>query len=98
MTSGVASDPRIPIHNNDAERERRPIVAGRKNWLVFGRERGGGVAVRLYSLRPSCQQNGVDPESYVTDVLGRIATTPRSALAARTPWGWAAARTGEATA
>ncbi|MEM6676048.1 MAG: transposase, partial [Planctomycetota bacterium] len=90
-------DPRIPIHNNDAERDLRHIVTGRKNWLVFGSERGGEVAARLYSLVLSCRQNGVDPESYVTDVLGRIATTPRSALATLTPWGWAATRAGEAT-
>ncbi|MEM6944549.1 MAG: IS66 family transposase [Pseudomonadota bacterium] len=89
-------DPRIPIHNNDAERDLRHIVTGRKNWLVFGSERGGEVAARLYSLVLSCQQNGVDPETYVTDVLGRIATTPHSELATLTPWGWAATRAEEA--
>ncbi|MEM6705730.1 MAG: haloacid dehalogenase-like hydrolase [Acidobacteriota bacterium] len=72
---------------NDAERDLRHIETGRKGWLAFGSERGGEVAARLYSLVLSCQQSGVDPETYVTDVLGRIATTPHSKLATSTHWG-----------
>ena len=85
-------DPRIPIHNNDAERDLRHLAVGRKNWLVFGSPRGGDVACRLYSLVLSCKQAGVDPEVYIEDVLGRVATTPHSEIASLTPWGWRAAR------
>jgi len=90
---GVAlGDPRIPIHNNDQERDIRHIVTGRKNWLLFASPRGGAVACRLYSLVLSCLQNGVDPEDYFEDVLMAVATTPHAELASLTPWGWAAAR------
>ncbi|MEM9803325.1 MAG: transposase domain-containing protein [Planctomycetota bacterium] len=57
---------------------------------------GGEVAARLDSLVLSCRQNGADPETYVTDVLGRVATTPHLELATLTPLGWADARAEEA--
>jgi transposase len=83
-------DARVPIHNNDAERDLRHVVTGRKNWLVFGSTRGGEVACRLYSLMLSCRQNGVDPEAYLADVLMAVATTPASEIANLTPWAWGA--------
>lgn len=86
------ADPRIPIHNNDAERDLRHVAVGRKNWLVFGSPRGGDVACRLYSLVLSCKQNDVDPQAYIEDVLMKVATTPASQIASLTPWGWKAAR------
>lgn len=68
-------DPRIPIHNNDEERDLRHLAVGRKNWQIFGSQRGGEVACRLYSLILSCKQAGVDAEVYVEDALGRLSTT-----------------------
>ena len=91
-------DPRIPIHNNDSERDLRHIVTGRKAWMIFGSQRGGEVACRLYSLVLSCKQNDVNPEEYVEDVLMAVATTPSSQIASLTPWGWAEAREAEAAA
>ncbi len=85
-------DPRIPIHNNDSERDLRHLAIGRKNWLVFGSQRGGEVACRLYSLMLSCKQAGADPEAYLEDVLMRVASTPASEIASLTPWAWQAAR------
>ena len=82
-------DPRVPIHNNDAERDLRHVVVGRKNWLVFASERGGEVACRMYSLMLSCRQNGVDPEAYLVDVLDAVGKTPSSQIASLTPWAWA---------
>ena len=90
--SAFLTDGRIPIHNNDAERDLRHVAIGRKNWLVFGSPRGGDVACRLYSLVLSCKQNDVDPEAYIADVLMKVATTPASQIASLTPWGWKAAR------
>ena len=90
-------DPRIPLSNNDSERDLRHIVVGRANWLVFASPRGGEVACRLYSLMLSCKENGVDPQAYIEDVLTRVSTTPASRIAELTPWGWAAARAAEAS-
>jgi transposase len=85
-------DARIPIHNNDSERDLRHLAVGRKNWLVFASERGGDVACRLYSLVLSCLQVKVNPQQYLEDLLTRISTTPASKIAALTPWAWAKAR------
>lgn len=90
--SAFLADPRIPIHNNDEERDLRHLAVGRKNWLVFASNRGGKVACRLYSLVLSCKQAGVDPELYIEDVLGRLSSTKASDIASLTPWAWAAAR------
>jgi transposase len=86
------AEPRIPIHNNDEERDLRHLAIGRNNWQIFASERGGQVACRLYSLVLSCKQAGVDPEKYIEDVLGRLSTTKSSNVASLTPWAWAAAR------
>lgn len=92
------SDARLPIHNNDAERDLRHIAVGRKNWLIFASERGGAVASRIYSLMLSCKEAGVDPESYLEDVLGRVSTTREKDIVELTPWAWAAARRDETSA
>ena len=83
---------KIPIHNNDTERDLRHVVTGRKNWLIFGSERGGQVAGRLYSLVMSCKRAGADAEAYLEDALSLISTTPASQIATLTPWAWAARR------
>ncbi len=83
-------DPRLPIHNNDAERDLRHLAVGRRNWLVFGSQRGGDVACRLYSLVLSCKHAGIDTEAYLLDVIGRAPTTKPSAMGELTPWAWAA--------
>lgn len=89
--SAFLSDPRIPIHNNDIERDLRHLAVGRNNWMIFASPRGGEVACRLYSLVLSCKQSGVNPQAYLEDVLGKMATTPMSEIASLTPWGWKAA-------
>lgn len=90
--STFLDDPRIPIHNNDEERDLRHIAIGRNNWQIFASQRGGEVACRLYSLILSCKQAGVDAEVYIEDALGRLSTTKAADIASLTPWAWAAAR------
>ncbi len=78
--------PEIPIHNNDTERDLRHVVTGRKNWLIFGSQRGGEVAGRLYSLVISCKLAGIDPMAYLEDALSLISTV--TDVSHLTPWGW----------
>ena len=91
------TDARLPIHNNDEERDLRHIIVGRKNWMTFASARGGQVACRLYSLVLSCRQNGVNPEAYIAAVLMAVATTAMADIASLTPWAWGEARRAEAT-
>ena len=79
--SAFLDDPRIPIQNNDAERDLRHIAVRRKNWMIFGSQRGGKVAARLYSLVLSAKQARVDVLEYLQDVLEKVSTTPASQIA-----------------
>ena len=71
--SRYASDGRIEIDNNAAEREIRAVALGRKNWLHAGSDAGGERAAAMYSLIGSAKLNGMDPQAYMRHVLERIA-------------------------
>jgi hypothetical protein len=62
-------DGRLDIDNNAAERALRTVAVGRKNWIFFGNERGGQTAAVMYSLLATCKEHGVDPRTYLRDVL-----------------------------
>lgn len=81
-------DGRICLTNNAAERELRGIALGRKAWLFAGSDRGGERAAAMYSLIATAKLNGVDPRSWLADVLARIADHPASRLHELLPWNW----------
>ncbi len=68
------------------ERELRSIARGRKAWLFVGSDRGGKRAAMMYSLIGTARLNGVDPLTWLTDVLARIADLPQSRLHEPLPW------------
>ena len=82
----------LSIDNNVAEREMKRIAIGRKNWLFVGSERGGATAAVLFSFTSTCQRLGVEPWSYLQDVLTRLPGLPADQLAALLPDRWEAAR------
>lgn len=65
-------DGRIEIDNSAAERALRGVALGRNNYLFMGSDGGGERAASLYSLMETAKLNGLDPEGYLRDVLGRI--------------------------
>ena len=83
-------DGRIEIDNNTAEREIRPVVLGRKNYLFAGSDAGGERAANIYSLIGSCLRNGIEPYRYLCDVLERIAQHPINRVDELLPWNLAA--------
>jgi hypothetical protein len=70
----------IEIDNNAAERALRVVALGRKNFLFAGADGGGESAAAIYSLVGSAKLNGIDPESYLRNVLSRIADHPITTL------------------
>jgi transposase len=85
------------IDNNSAESTMRPPVLGRKNWLFVGSAEGGGPrAAVLYSLLVSCKRLGVDPYTYIKDVIDRVSTHPQSRIWELTPRGWKESHAGTA--
>ena len=86
-------DGRIEIDNNAAERALRVVALGRKNFLFAGSDGGGESAAAIYSLVGSAKLNGVDPESYLRNVLSRIADHPIKRIEELLPWNIAASLT-----
>jgi transposase len=81
-------DGRICLTNNAAERALRGIAIGRKSWLFAGSDRGGERAAAMFTLIETAKLNGIDPQAWLTDVLGRIADHPASKLDQLLPWHW----------
>jgi transposase len=86
-------DGRLALDNNPAERALRGIAIGRKNYLFAGSDAGGRRAAAMYSLIETAKLNGINPQLYLTDVLGRIADHPARQITELLPWNWQLAET-----
>ncbi len=70
--------PDVPIDTNHLEREIRPIAIGRKNWLFCWTEIGAKYVGIFQSLLVTCRLQGIDPYTYLVDVLQRVERHPAS--------------------
>jgi transposase len=61
----------LQIDTNVMERLIRPIKIGVKNYLFAGLHRGGERAAIIYSLIGTCKLQGIDPYTWLYDVLQR---------------------------
>lgn len=68
LTRFVA-DGRLPLDNNAAERQQRPIATGRKNWLFVAGEDGGTWAADLLTVFQSCRLQRLDPIGYLGSIM-----------------------------
>jgi hypothetical protein len=79
---------------NAAFRRRLPmrsVAIGRKNWLFAGSKAGGERAAAIYSVIETAKLNGIEPQTYVADVIAKIAGGwPASRWDELMPWNWAA--------
>lgn len=83
------SDGRVEIDNNATERDIKPFVIARKNFLFSCTTKGADSLAVHFSLILTARQHGLDPMAYYTDILTRIPTckTPRD-LEHLLPWNW----------
>jgi hypothetical protein len=81
-------DGRLPLHNNDSERELRREAIGRKNWLFVGNDEAAEVNTTFVSLIASCQMHGIEPWSYLRDLLCLLPMWPRSRILELAPARW----------
>lgn len=71
-----AKDGTYQIDNNPVERNQRPSVMGRKNYLFSKSDRSAEDNAVFYSLLESCQTVGVNQLQWLTDTLQRLADAP----------------------
>jgi len=69
-------DPRIPLHNNRAERLLRNAVVLRKNSYGSGAEWAGHLAAKMFSIFQTWLINGLDPQALLLDYFNECSKTP----------------------
>ena len=81
-------DPEVAIDTNHLERALRPIPMGKRNWLFTSTEVGARRVGIIQSLLVTCRLHGVDPYTYLVDVLQRISEHPARRVSELTPRVW----------
>lgn len=83
-------DGRIEVDNNMIERQMRPIGISRRNSLFAGNEGGAKSWAILASLLQTAKLNGLDPFTWLNDVLERIVSgeVRNNALDQLLAWNW----------
>ncbi|MCL1127658.1 IS66 family transposase [Shewanella surugensis] len=82
------SYPAVPIDTNHLERALRVIPMGRKNYLFCWTELGAEQLGMLQSLLVTCRLQGINPYTYLVDVLQRVSQHPASQVEELTPRMW----------
>ena len=85
----VLLDGRLEIDNNAAEREIKPFVLGRKNFLFANTAKGATASSYLYSIVETAKANKLVIEKYLVylfDNLINIDTTDSESLENLMPW------------
>ena len=65
-------DGRLPLDNNLAENEIRPITLGRKNYLFCGNHEAAQNMAVVCSLLATCRNHDVNPRDYLNDVISQM--------------------------
>jgi transposase len=85
-------EPEIEIDTNLVENAIRPTALGKKNWLFFGDAEAGQRSAIIYSIIESCRRHGIEPYTYLHDVLTRLPSMTNRQIKDVVPKAWAAAR------
>lgn len=82
------TDPSVAIDTNHLERALRPIPMGRKAWMFCWTEVGAEYVGIIQSLVSTCRLHGINPYTYLVDVLQRVDIHPNSRVEELTPRRW----------
>lgn len=66
-------DGRVPIDNNDVERDLRRIAVGRNNWLFVGSFEAGERTATIFTIVASAHRHDLDVWQYLCDTLEKLA-------------------------
>jgi transposase len=86
--AGYLKDERLEIDNNLVENDIRPAAVGRKRWLFIGHPNAGWRSAVIYSILGSCRRRNLNPQEYLTDVLGRLPATKITEIHQLLPGQW----------
>src|SRR5206468_13022349 len=78
--TGYLKGGRFGIDNNLIENSIPPTAVGRRRWLFIGHPDAGWRSAVIYSVLVSCRRRGINPQKYLTDVLGRLPTAKTSEI------------------
>jgi transposase len=81
-------DGRLRLDNNRSELELRREAVGRKNWIFVGSKDGAEWNATIVSLIASCALHGIEPWSYLRDVLILLPTWPPDRVIELAPKSW----------
>ncbi len=86
------ADGRLPMTNNQSERELRRIATGRKAWLFAGSNDHAVSTGHLLTLVASARLHGLDPEAYLAELFRVLPQWPRGRFLELAPKYWRATR------
>lgn len=85
-------DGRVEIDNNPVENAIRPTAIGKKNWLFIGEAEAGQRSAILFTIIEACRSRGIDPQTYLREVLTKLPTLTNRQIKDVTPEAWAKAQ------
>jgi hypothetical protein len=85
-------DGRVEIDNNLVENAIRPTAIGKKNWLFIGDADAGQRGAIVYTIIECCRRRGINPYTYLRDVLTRLPHMTNHQVQEVTPEAWDKAR------
>ena len=92
MLTVYLEDGRVEIDNNPVENAIRPTAIGKKNWLFIGEAEAGQRSAILFTIIEACRSRGIDPQTYLREVLTRLPTLTNRQIKDVTPEAWAKAQ------
>jgi transposase len=84
------SNGHLDLDNTAAARAVKPAAIVRKNWMISGSARGGNTRAIAFTLIDTAKLTNVDPQAWLTWVLGQIADHKITRLDELLPWRYAA--------
>jgi transposase len=81
-------DGRLPIHNNGSEGRLRNLAMGRDNWRYFLNRTGLDWYTTFRSLIASCHLHGINPQTYLEEVLRLAPHWPATQMLQLSPKYW----------
>jgi transposase len=85
---GYLEDGRFEIDNNLVENDIRPTAVGRKRWLFIGHPNAGWRSAVIYSVLISARRRGLNPQTYLSDVLARLPSIKITQIHELLPGNW----------